>query len=162
MGTVGFAIFSSIASTAGVLSLIRDIYRHKEGPKTYVVLILSFFLATLSGILWSEVNYLKEQNDELKSARIEASKLVASWPQQSNPTFISRGEARGIVLSGLAFLEMHREQFPNTYEQAHALFLNLGIEQNRDEEWYSEIGELQQAAETMVILMKSIRLHDER
>lgn len=162
MGAVGFAIFSSIASAAGVISLIRDIYRHKEGPRTYVVLILSFVLAALSGLLWSEVNYLREENSELKSARIEASKLVASWPQETNPTFISRGEARAIVLSGLAFLEMHHEQFPNTYQQAQRLFLNMGVEQNRDEEWYSEIGELQQAAETMLILMKSIRLDDGR
>ncbi|MEQ3694338.1 MAG: hypothetical protein ABNH16_09255 [Thalassolituus sp.] len=158
MGAVGFAIFSSIASAAGVISLIRDIYRHKEGPR----LILSFVLAALSGLLWSEVNYLREENSELKSARIEASKLVASWPQETNPTFISRGEARAIVLSGLAFLEMHHEQFPNTYQQAQRLFLNMGVEQNRDEEWYSEIGELQQAAETMLILMKSIRLDDGR
>jgi hypothetical protein len=158
LGAVGFAIFSSIASAAGVISLIRDIYRHKEGPR----LILSFVLAALSGLLWSEVNYLREENSELKSARIEASKLVASWPQETNPTFISRGEARAIVLSGLAFLEMHHEQFPNTYQQAQRLFLNMGVEQNRDEEWYSEIGELQQAAETMLILMKSIRLDDGR
>lgn len=162
MGAVGFAIFSSIASAAGLISLIRDIYRNKEGRRTYVVLVLSFVFAALSGLLWSEVNYLKEQNSELRSARIEASKLVASWPQESSPAFISRGEARGVVLSGLAFLEMHREQFPNTYEQAQRLFLNMGLEENRDEEWYSEIGELQQAAETMLILMKSIRLNDER
>lgn len=158
MGTVGFAVFSSIASVSGVISLIMDIYKHKEGKKTYVVLILSFFLAALSGLLWSDVNSLRQENTELKSARIEASKLVASWPENRDPDFISRGEARGIVISGLAFLEMHQEAFPSTYEQARRLFVNMGVEKNRDDEWYSEIGDLQQAAETMIILMESIRL----
>lgn len=162
MGTLGFAIFSSIASLAGLISLVRDIYKQKESAKTYIVLIFSFVLAVLSGLLWNEVNNLKAQNMELKSARIEASKLLASWPQESNPDYISRGEARGIVLSGLAFLETHNEQFPNTYEQAKRLFVNMGVDKNRDSEWYSEIGELQQAAETMVILMKSIRLDHDR
>lgn len=162
MGTVGFAIFSSVASVCGVISLILDIYNHRERKRTYVVLFLSIFLAALSGLLWSEVNSLRLENNELKSARIEASKLVESWPEERNPKFISRGEARGIVLSGLAFLEMNREMFPTTYEQAGRLFVNMGLEKNRDVEWYEEIGELQQAAETMIILMESIRLEVKR
>lgn len=158
MGTVAFAVFSSIASISGVISLIRDIYRHKEGRKTYAIIILTFIFAALSGLLWSEANTLKQQNKELKSAQIKASELVASWPQESNPDFISRGEARGIVLSGLAFLEIHHKNFPDTYIQAQRLFANMGVEKNRDGEWFDELNSLQQAAETMFILIKSIRL----
>jgi len=158
LGTVAFAIFTSVSSAAGVIGLIRDIYRKKEGPKSYVLLVFSFCLAVLSGVLWNEATTVSIENQELKSARIEAGKLVQSWPKERDFTFISRGEARGIVLSGLAFLEANRAQFPETYEQAKNLFRNLGVEKNNDKEWYSEIGQLQQAAETMVVLISSIRL----
>lgn len=158
MSTVAIAILTTVSSAAGIIGLIRDIYQKKEGPRSYALLVFSFSLAALSGVLWNEAVAVSMENQELKSARIEAGKLVQSWPKERNFTFISRGEARGIVLSGLAFLEANRAQFPETYEQAKTLFRNFGVEKNNDKEWYSEIGQLQQAAETMVVLISSVRL----
>lgn len=55
------------------------------------------------------------------NARIEADKLIESWPDIELFNFISGGEFRGIVISGMAFLESNRELFPETYAATRSL-----------------------------------------
>ncbi len=93
------------------------------------------------------------------NARIEADKLLSSWPDVGRFDFTSDGEFRGIVISGMAFLEANKAIFPDTYSTAKTvLFIELEAASNKDDNYISKRSKLQEAAETMVTTIRGIRL----
>ncbi|MCS0540127.1 hypothetical protein NXY55_08955 [Aeromonas veronii] len=153
------AIFTTLASLASLLGLAFQLYQHKERLRTYVFLGISFFCAVISAVLWVEVNQLEKENEVLLNARIEADKLLSSWPDVGRFDFTSDGEFRGIVISGMAFLEANKAIFPDTYSTAKTvLFIELEAASNKDDNYISKRSKLQEAAETMVTTIRGIRL----
>jgi len=162
---MAWAIFSSLASLASIFGLAHQLYKHKEKPLTYTLLAISILCSILSGILWAIGNELEQENKSLKDARLQAEQLIKSWPntEGNNITFVSTGEFRGIVISGMAFLEVNKSLFPETYQTANRLLLNeLGATSNTDETYYEKRENLQEAAEAMITTMKAIRFNKQQ
>jgi hypothetical protein len=152
-------VLSALGSLASLVALGFYFFQNDATKKAYVLLAISFLMALSTGVLSYQVLQLSEENKNLLSAKSEARELLRQWNLPSDFSFVSRGKARGVVISGLIFLEMHKDQFPEQYENASAIFKALGIDKNRDEQWWDEIGQLQQAAETMqtIILAAQIK-----
>ncbi|MBN3130276.1 hypothetical protein H4F52_00665 [Pectobacterium brasiliense] len=159
---MAMAIFTSLASLASLIGLSIQLYKHKEKPLTYALLLISFFLAIFSAYSWNETNSVQEENVALKNARAQADKLIDSWPKIERFKFVSSGEFRGIVISGMAFLESKKDLFPDTYKTTRSLiFLELEAGENKDENFMSKRQKLEEAAETMITTIKAIQLNKE-
>ncbi len=157
---MAIAILTTLASLASLFRFAFQLYRHKEKPLTYVLLIISFVCAVVAATSWVEVSNLEKENKALLSARIEANKLLASWPKMKTFYFVSGGEFRGIVISGMAFLEANRSLFPDTYLTAKPLFfIELEAASNKDDNYISKRRKLEEAAKTMLTTIKAIRVN---
>lgn len=155
-----FAIFTSVASLASIIGLAYQLYKHKEKPFTYILLSISLFSSIISAVLWFSLTTVELENNKLKTARYQAEELYKTWPITEDFKFVSSGEFRGIVLSGMAFLESNREVFPETYETTkHLMLKELKVESNDEKEnFISKREKLQEAAETMIVTIKAIRI----
>lgn len=154
------AILTTIASLASLLGLAFQLYKHKEKPLTYALLAISFLFAITAAYSWVETRNLEAENLALMSARIEADQLLKSWPKLERFDFTSDGEFRGIVISGMAFLESNRELFPETYLATKALlFVELEAASNKDDNFVSKRSKLEEAAKAMVTAIKAIRVN---
>lgn len=157
---MAMVVFTSLASLASLIGLAFQLYKHKEKPLTYTLLLISFILAILSAYSWNETNNVQTENIALKNARIHADKLIESWPKIERFNFISSGEFRGIVISGMAFLESNKDLFPDTYKTTRSLiFLELEAGENKDDNFISKRQKLQEAAEAMITTIKAIQLN---
>ena len=165
---MGWAIFTSVASLASIVALALQLHKNHEKPRVYLLLVVSLLLSVLAGVFWSSTEALKTENKklsfentQLQLARNKAQQLVKSWPKPERFDFTSCGEFRGIVLSGMAFLEKHKEVFPDTYKTAKFLFISeLGVGASDNNNWYEERHKLQESAEAIVLMMKSIQLDE--
>ncbi|XLU01783.1 hypothetical protein Aerorivi_03706 [Aeromonas rivipollensis] len=154
------AVFTTLASLASLLGLAFQLYKHKEKPLTYALLIVSFICAIVAAYSWNEAQNLQVENSALMNARIEADKLLESWPSMERFDFVSGGEFRGIVISGMAFLESNRELFPDTYAATRSLvFVELEAASNQDDNFVSKRSKLEEAAKAMVTTIKAIRVN---
>lgn len=157
---MGMAILSTLASLAGLVGLAIQLFRHKEKPLTYGLLIISFIFAIAASYSWIEAQNLEVENRALMSARVEADNLINSWPKIERFDFVSDGEFRGIVISGMAFLESNQALFPDTYQATKKLvFLELEAGSNKDENFISKRSKLEEAAKAMVTTIKAIRVN---
>lgn len=158
---MAIAFFTTLASLASLLGLAFQLYKHKEKPLTYVLLIISFLCAIAAAYSWVEIQNLEEENKALLSARNEAAKLLDSWPKMESFDFVSDGEFRGIVISGMAFLESKKTLFPDTYMATKSLvFVELEAASNKDENYISKRSKLEEAAKAMVTTIKAIRVNN--
>lgn len=124
------------------------------------MLIISFLCAIAAAYSWVEIKNLEEENKSLLSARNEAAKLLGSWPTIDGFDFVSDGEFRGIVISGMAFLETNRDIFPETYSATKSLvFVELEAASSKDDNYISKRSKLEEAAKTMVTVIKAIRVN---
>ena len=156
---MAWVVFTSLASLASIIGLAFQLYKHKEKPLTYVLLVVAICFSVLSAVLWVQSNKLSEENTNLKRARTQADNLLSTWPKKDRFDFVSAGEFRGIVISGMAFLEANRETFPETYNMSkHLLFNELKVGSKGGENYIRKISDLQEAAETMVTTIKAVRL----
>jgi len=157
---MAIAIFTTIASLASLIGLAFQLYKHKEKPLTYMLLVISFICAIVAAYSWVETHNLEAENRALTNARIEADKLLDSWPKLENFDYVSGGEFRGIVISGMAFLESNREFFPETYLATKSLlFVELEAASNKDDNYASKRSNLEEAAKAMVTTIKAIRVN---
>jgi hypothetical protein len=157
---MAIAIFTTLASLASLLGLAFQLYKHKEKPLTYVLLVISFICAIVAAYSWLKTQNLEVENRALMNARIEADKLLGSWPSMERFNFVSDGEFRGIVISGMAFLESNRELFPGTYSATKSLvFVELEAASNQDDNYVSKRSKLEEAAKAMVTTIKAIRVN---
>lgn len=157
---MGMTIFTTIASLASLIGLAHQLYKHKENLSTYILLIISFSLAILASYSWSDARNLEEENYALRTARTQADRLIDSWPKIERFDFVSDGEFRGIVISGMAFLESNKELFPDTYKTTSTLvFQELEAGENKDNNYMSKRQKLEEAAKAMVTTIKAIRLN---
>lgn len=158
---MAIAIFTTIASLASLLGLAFQLIKHKEKPLTYALLLISFVCAVVAAYSWVETHNLEAENRALMNARLEANKLLESWPKLEKFDFTSGGEFRGIVISGMAFLESNREFFPETYSATKSLlFVELEAASNKDENYVSKRSKLEEAAKAMVTTIKAIRVNN--
>ncbi len=157
---MGIAIFTTIASLASLFGLAFQLYKHKEKPLTYALLLISVISTVVAAYSWVETHNLEAENRALMNARLEADKLLESWPKLEKFDYTSRGEFRGIVISGMAFLESNRKFFPETYLATKSLlFVELETTSNKDENYVSKRSKLKEAAKTMVTTIKAIRVN---
>ncbi|MGY3571621.1 hypothetical protein [Vibrio paucivorans] len=144
---------------ASIVGLAFQLYQHKEKPLTYALLSVALVTSIVSGVLWAESRSLDIENQKLKAARYQAEMLYTSWPDPDDFNFVSGGEFRGIVLSGMAFLEANRELFPETYETTkHLMFTELKASTDDEPNYVAKRSKLQEAAEAMVLTIKTIRV----
>ena len=86
--------------------------------------------------------------------------MISSWPDVERFNFVTDGEFRGIVISGMAFLESKKELFPDTYQTAKSLlFIELEAAENKDNNYVSKRAKLEEAARTMITTIKGIQLN---
>ncbi|MDQ3933064.1 MAG: hypothetical protein M3340_00350 [Actinomycetota bacterium] len=74
--------------------------------------------------------YQATENDRYRDARERADELLVALPQLPGPREraldgLSNGELQGILLAGLAFLDFHREDFPDAYKHANRVYRPL-------------------------------------
>ncbi|WKC38698.1 hypothetical protein QYM18_06315 [Ectopseudomonas chengduensis] len=156
---MAYAIFTTLASLASLIGLALQLYKNKEKPLTYFLLSIALLCSFMSATLLVINSQLESENAELLNARLEANKLLSSWPKVENFDFTSDGEFRGVVISGMAFLEANREIFPETYTVTKSLMFNeLEASSNKDENYVSKRSKLQEAAEAMITAIKAIRV----
>lgn len=157
-----FEVFA-ITSVASLVGLAFQLYKHKEKPLTYALLSITFFSSIVSTFLWVEGKELKTENTQLKSAQVHAGRLIDAWPNVNKLEFTSVGEFRGIVISGMAFLETNRVVFPETYKITKNLMFNeLQASSNKESSYTIKRSELQEAAEAMITTIKAIILNSEQ
>jgi len=156
---MAYAIFTTLASLASLIGLALQLYKNKEKPLTYALLSIALLCSFMSATLLVINSQLESENAELLNAQLEANKLLSSWPKVENFDFTSDGEFRGVVISGMAFLEANRETFPETYAATKSLIFNeLEASSNKDENYVSKRSKLQEAAEAMITAIKAIRV----
>ncbi len=148
------SIIATLGSIASIIALLYQFRQNKERFRIYLLLSIALILSALTAIFWS-------QNYQLRSARNQASELIKSWLKTDEQIrFASRGELRGVVLSGLAFLEGNRNLFPETYSVTTRLVLEeLGAwkkaERKND---VDELFRVKEAAEAMISIITSIQI----
>ena len=156
-----WAILTSIGSLASLIGLVLQLFKTKDRIKNYGLLILFVSFAVASGILWWQNSTLARENAQLRQARYQAAELSKAWPKPEKIDSVSTSQCRGVVLSGLAFLEAHRENFPHTYEAAAKLFIVepgvMSKSKNR-EKWSEEFANVHEAAAVMIQLIKALQI----
>ncbi|HDT2088852.1 TPA: hypothetical protein RCG86_000062 [Enterobacter roggenkampii] len=154
------AVISTLASLASLLGLAFQLIKNKEKPLTYCLLAISFVFSIASACLWVENENVGAENKALKNARVQAEQLISTWPDVERFNFVTDGEFRGIVISGMAFLESKKELFPDTYQTAKSLlFIELEAAENKDNNYVSKRAKLEEAARTMITTIKGIQLN---
>lgn len=157
---MNWAIFTSIASLASILGLGFQLYKHKEKPFTYFLLFISLCLSILSATIWVSSQQIETENLQLKNARAQAEQLYKSWPSADKLNYTSGSEFRGIVISGMAYLESNREVFPETYETTkNLMFTELNAANDSEDNYVTKLNKLQEAAEAMMLTIKAIRVN---
>lgn len=144
------AVLSTLAAVVTIVMWGRGILKERPRHLIYpIVLVILTVLAT----------YQFVQNSQLRAIRKDASTLVSSWPKVEHLKFVSKGERIGIALAGLAFLEKHKDEFPETYNTANELVKNRAKSFNppkgSDERW-EEFGLLEDISVAMISLVSSI------
>ena len=154
-----FEVFA-ITSIASLVGLAFQLYKHKEKPFTYVLLSITFLSSIISTALWVEGKELKTENTQLKNAQVQASRLINTWPKFDKFEYKSICEFRGIVISGMAFLETNKAVFTETYKLTKNLMFNeFQASSNNEGSYTIKRMELQEAAEAMITTIKAIRLN---
>jgi len=111
---IAFAIVSTIVDCIALLAWVREIaVRRSRWP----LVAYTILLVVLTAVAVTAVR----ENLQMRATREEAATLVHSWPRTEQLASYSKGDRIGIVLSGLAFLEKHRAEFPETYRTATQL-----------------------------------------
>jgi len=153
-----WSILTSIAALASLTGLVWQLYKTRVKIRNYVLLILFFGFAVASGILWWQNITLAGENAQLHQARSQAAELLKAWPKPGKLDLVSTAQCKGVVLSGLAFLEANRENFPHTYEAAARLFMaEPGVMSKNSQEWWGEFADAHEAAGVMIQLIKALR-----
>jgi hypothetical protein len=144
------AFASALGTIVSIVLWVRESLGSK--PRTLIYPFLVLILTAVS--VWEF-----RDNHIRNSIRAEAGDLVATWPKVDELTFRTKGERIGIYLSGLAFLEKYKQEFPNTYAAA------AEIKRNRLSDFrapassdanYAEYDLMEDAAGAMIQLVKSI------
>lgn len=155
-----WATLTTIGTLATLFGFAHQLYKHKEKPFTYSLLMIALLFSVVSTLLWDENRDLETENARLQSVKLEAVALYDSWPAADRFDFVSSGEFQGIVISGLAFLEANKADFPETYNDAKASLQEKLKSARNDANFVSKLSTLREAAETIYFTVKSLRLND--
>jgi hypothetical protein len=150
MGEYVWGVISALASIIAVIDWIREHRRGSWKERAYPIAIL--LLTAFSTFQFLE-------NHKIISAQHEASALISTWPNINDLKFHTKGEKMGIALSGLIFLEKHKESFPETYKMAKDLIEVRAkkFESQKDfGENLEESNMLEDVSSTMIQLISSV------
>jgi hypothetical protein len=153
---MGYVILTSLGSITSILGLIYVL--NKKGERSFLIyslISLTVLLSILTGISWHSLNSVNLKYEALRSVRVKAGQLVDHWPIADQMGFETSGECRGIILSGISFLEANRYQFPETYLLATEVIKMLGITEQSDT--FQNRQNLEEAAIAMVEMISSMR-----
>jgi len=156
-----WAILTLIGSLVFLTGLVLQLYKAKDKIINYGLLILFVSFAVASGILWWQNISLARENTQLRQARYQAAELLKTWPGPGKLDSASTARCTGVVLSGLAFLEAQRENFPHTYEAAAKLFIAEPGEMSKGkdkEKWPGEFANVHEAAAVMIQLIRALQI----
>ncbi len=142
-------IFTTVAALASIVGLALHLFKNKQKKTTYFFIVISFILLIMTTIFWNK-------NIEMQKAKTQADKLYKSWTKIND--FASTGEFRGIIISGMAFLETNKKQFPEAYELIKSYIHRVLISSDKKKYYMGKRIILKEAAETMVSTVKTIRL----
>lgn len=121
MESLGFSIFSSVSAAASILSLVLGLWKYRRTVQilNVVIVVTMTVLASYSFFRLQEVKAREQSIERRRSdARQEASSLLRGVP--GNLNYFEPGQSRGVALAGLAFLEQHRDLYPETFKLAQA------------------------------------------
>jgi len=116
----GSVLFNALVFAGGIasmISLLIGVRKYRRSVITAHVLLvvaLSFFSAYSYFSYQSLKDATRTEIARKALARQEAASLLSGLP--SDVSHWQPGEGRGIALSGLAFLEQHRDIYPTTFE----------------------------------------------
>lgn len=110
----------AIATFGGFILALYEVVKSERG-KALSMLTATFILCLfLGGALWG---YLKQEaeNRALTDPQLRAEKLVQEWghDKETDFTFLSRGDAEGIVVAATDLMEDLKECRPEAFETAH-------------------------------------------
>jgi hypothetical protein len=159
---MAWAILTTISTLATLFGFAHQLYKHKEKPFTYSLLIIGVLFAIVSTLLWKENGELEAENARLQNAKLEATALYDSWPSADRFDFVSDGEFQGIVISGLAFIEANKNAFPETYINAKNMLQEKLKSASIDANYISKRSTLREAAQITSATVKSLRLNGNR
>jgi hypothetical protein len=111
-----FDTFVLTISVIGALITIVDTVRKQRKRQPQSLLYLGALVA-----LTVLATYEATQNKRMRDARREAQALLSRWPAADRMGFASRGERVGMILAGMAFLEKHKRELPETYKLAQGM-----------------------------------------
>lgn len=150
---------ASLISILGIIELVRSLHKFKNRLYFFLLLALTLISGLAAVYTWTESKNLKIENTALRSARVQANELLKTWPNPDRFEFVSTGEFKGIVISGMELLELNKALFPDTYDLVKSqVVYELELAKN-DNNFVSKRSNLQEAAKTMVTIIKTIQLN---
>jgi hypothetical protein len=107
------ALVGAVGALLGCIGIIRDASHPTDRRRAATLVVLVVVFAGTAAWFWNE-------NRRMNDARADAAKLVEKWDRESYEGLESMGvdQLEGVILGALAFLESHKDQFPETFEQA--------------------------------------------
>ena len=145
-----WGVISGLGAILTIVMWARDSLGEK--PKRLLYPVILVILTVVATVLFLQIQ-------EIRDVRSEARSLLDTWPEVEELDFKTKGERIGVIMSGLAFLEKHKEAFPETYEMAKKLVIARLSEfkpPESFEESYNESGLLKDVAGGMIQLVASI------
>jgi hypothetical protein len=106
------AVIGAAGALLGCIGIIRDASHPTDRRRAAALVALVVIFAGMAAWFWNE-------NRRMNDARADAAELVAKWDRAGiGLQSMGADDLEGIILGAVAFLESHKDQFPETFEQA--------------------------------------------
>lgn len=116
----------TIGLIGSIASIIGFLLQAKELKDRFIHALYGFIVTVLaSGFI-----YYKTTLTEMTKIEKQASNII----KLHNEDLASAGTRRGFILTSLAFLEKNKDVYPDTYQMAKELALNIDILQSKEGE----------------------------
>ncbi len=144
-------IISAIVTlVAGLFAILKHRYKWLG-----IVFVVTTSLLALA-LAWSHLNIIKKEKEIAKiSEPLRKIELFNKRYRAADVDFMSNGELKGLVISGMQILEKFRENFPETYENAKRMF----YEEHqifKNKEFFEERDALEDAGDAMMSMMRNL------
>lgn len=149
-------VASFVATIITIIGVLYQLISKKRKWTECLTIFLLLFFITTTAFLYVKI-------DRYNETKVQAAELIKKWPKRDKIDFTSMGELRGIVLSGLSFLEKNKEYYPDTYNKMKNLFENeFGVVfKEKDDDWSIERNKLEEATLTIMQYISDISFESE-